>query len=190
MSQEYVVVSQIEAGKVEVRKEVWNIMYGDCLEYTKVVFTGNADEVQDYLKKNNIEEVIVKGSITTEIEKMNEVTPKKIENYNELTKEEVEALSFQEVAAHLLAVDEEMTQAVASLQEIAERYGDVDEYGLPTEAAKAKWIGSNLTDEDIEAWHEGNCTEHTRRLMDRMNVDCIQVWGSNTGTEPLSVNLC
>lgn len=78
MSQEYVVVSQIEAGKVEVREEVWNIMYGDCLEYTKVVFTGNADEVQGYLQENNIEEVIVKGLITTEqemskstVEKMN-----------------------------------------------------------------------------------------------------------------------
>lgn len=77
-----------------------------------------------------------------------------------------------------------------TLQEIAEKYGDVDEAGQPLDSAKAKWIEENLTNDDINAWHNGDCTDHVRELMTEAGVECIQIWGSNTGPEPLSVNLC
>lgn len=79
---------------------------------------------------------------------------------------------------------------MATLQEIAEKFGDIDSDGQPLDSTKVKWIEENLTGEDIEAWHSGNCTDHVRQLIDEMGVDCIQIWGSNTGTEPLSVVMC
>lgn len=79
-----------------------------------------------------------------------------------------------------------------NLQEIAKKYGDVDEQGQPLEKAKAKWIEENLTDEDIDGWHKGEVTDHTRQLMVQMGVECIQVWGGREGypVEPLRVNIC
>lgn len=56
--------------------------------------------------------------------------------------------------------------------------------------APAEYIQANLTDEGIDGWHEGEVTEHTRQLMREAGVSCIEIWGSNTGSEPLSVNIC
>jgi hypothetical protein len=55
-----------------------------------------------------------------------------------------------------------------------------------------QFFEDNLTDEDIAAWHEGELSEHAEALLEQvreMGVDAIQVWGSRTGMEPLSVNV-
>lgn len=53
-----------------------------------------------------------------------------------------------------------------------------------------EYIEANLSDEDIDAWHEGEVTDHLRQLMTEAGVECIEIWGSRTGSEPLSVNVC
>jgi len=61
-------------------------------------------------------------------------------------------------------------------------------YGLMPNATD--FIADNLTDEDIRQWHDGEMTDNVQALMDAVGVDCIQVWGSHDGLEPVSVNLC
>jgi hypothetical protein len=49
------------------------------------------------------------------------------------------------------------------------------------------YIEENLTDEDIEAWHNGELTAHVEQLMREAGVDELQIYGSHTGSEPLSI---
>lgn len=55
---------------------------------------------------------------------------------------------------------------------------------------KLQWIESQLTDQDVEAWHNGNMTSHVEQLMKEADLDCIAIWGSRKGPEPLSVTSC
>ena len=53
------------------------------------------------------------------------------------------------------------------------------------------FIEEYLTSEDVTAWHEEcTATPHVEELMEAVNTDCIQIWGSYEGPEPVSVNLC
>lgn len=51
--------------------------------------------------------------------------------------------------------------------------------------AELEEIANLLTDEDIKKWHEGKLTRNTRKLVKKYGA--FQVWGSHTGTEPLTV---
>lgn len=66
MSQVTVTRSTKEDEKFTVKNETWgNGIEGDCLDHTKdhtqVLFEGSADEVQQYLTDNGIEEVVIIG---------------------------------------------------------------------------------------------------------------------------------
>jgi len=63
-------------------------------------------------------------------------------------------------------------------------------YGPMPEEQACQFIESNLMIQDIEAWHTGEITENVQVLMNVVGLDCIQIWGSREGTEPLSVSLC
>ena len=51
----------------------------------------------------------------------------------------------------------------------------------------AERIENGLTQEDVEAWHNGELTAHVEQLMSEFDVDELQIWGSHDGNEPLSV---
>lgn len=44
-----------------IKLETWSAVYGDSLVDSEVLFSGTAQEVQDYLTQNNISEVITVG---------------------------------------------------------------------------------------------------------------------------------
>lgn len=46
-------------------------------------------------------------------------------------------------------------------------------------------IADGLTDEDIAAWHAGELSDNASALVARYGA--FQVWGSRTGSEPLSI---
>ena len=74
---------------------------------------------------------------------------------------------------------------LVTMVEMREKYGP-----MPSHNAE-DFIEDNLTCEDVQQWHEeSNATENVEALMDAVDVDCIQIWGSHDGPEPLSVNLC
>jgi hypothetical protein len=54
-------------------------------------------------------------------------------------------------------------------------------------------IQEAMTDADVDAWHEGDITEHMRNILDDFNRlmpgAAVQVWGSRNGTEPLSITI-
>ena len=54
-----------------------------------------------------------------------------------------------------------------------------------------EYFEEELTDKDVEKWHEGECTSHIESMMKECNIDSIQIWGTKdeTSPEPLSVNL-
>lgn len=56
----YYVVER-DGDKVELRYEVWQTVYGDCLINTQVVKTGTSAEIQEYLQEQDIDEVIARG---------------------------------------------------------------------------------------------------------------------------------
>lgn len=77
---------------------------------------------------------------------------------------------------------------------------DTDTGSMPEMAAQHEQINARrefakdmllaeLSDEDIEAWHAGDVTPHVEGLMNSLKVKELQVWGSRTGREPLSVIL-
>ena len=64
-------------------------------------------------------------------------------------------------------------------------------YGAMPTSNLCDFIVANLTREDVRAWHdECEMMQNVRDLLDAVGVDCIQIWGSHDGPEPLSVNLC
>lgn len=58
-----------------------------------------------------------------------------------------------------------------------------------TNDQKAEVLVDALTDEDIEAWHNGELTDHVEKLMAHLGVSEMHIWGSNVNTEPLSVKV-
>ena len=66
-----------------------------------------------------------------------------------------------------------------------------EKYGPMPAHNASSFIEEYLTSEDVTAWHE-ECTATPRveELMEAVGVDCIQIWGSYEGSEPVSVNLC
>ena len=66
-----------------------------------------------------------------------------------------------------------------------------EKYGPMPRHNATGFIADYLTDEDVTAWHEEcTATPHVEALMEAVGVDCIQIWGSHEGNEPVSVNLC
>ena len=53
--------------------------------------------------------------------------------------------------------------------------------------AQVNYIEDQITDEDIEAWHECEMTEHLEQILNDAGVSVIQIWGSRDGPEPLTV---
>lgn len=74
---------------------------------------------------------------------------------------------------------------LVNIADMRERYGPMPEHNA------CDFIADNLSAEDVRQWHEeSNATENVQALMDAVSVDCIQIWGSHDGPEPLHVNLC
>ena len=64
-------------------------------------------------------------------------------------------------------------------------------YGAMPEHNATQFVEDNLSDEDIEAWHnEQRATQNVTDLLDALKLECIQIWGSRNGPESLSINLC
>jgi len=61
-------------------------------------------------------------------------------------------------------------------------------YGPMPEHNACQFIQDNLTRQDVSAWHEDcEATPNVEDLMDAVGVECIQIWGSHDGVEPLDV---
>jgi hypothetical protein len=53
-----------------------------------------------------------------------------------------------------------------------------------------EWFEENLTDEDISTFHEDSeYTPHVEALVAQAGIEGIEIWGSRTGKEPLTVCL-
>jgi len=64
-------------------------------------------------------------------------------------------------------------------------------YGPMPEDSACDFIVENLTREDVRNWHEDcEATTNVENLMQACGVDCIQIWGSHDGPEPLHINIC
>lgn len=73
--------------------------------------------------------------------------------------------------------------------EIQVTASDYDIVPESTVQRTADAIAEQLKNKDIEAWHnEAIATPHVKALMEHYRVT-IEIWGSNTGTEPLEVKI-
>ena len=65
--------------------------------------------------------------------------------------------------------------------------------GYDLEGAVKAAIEEAMTDDDVDAWHDGTITDHMRRILDDFNRlmpgAIVHVWGSRDGNEPLSITL-
>ncbi len=80
---------------------------------------------------------------------------------------------------------------------------DADEYtvsdgafsvnGYDKTGALALAVEKAMTNSDVDAWHEGDCTDHMRSILNDVERFApgavVQVWGSRDGVEPLSVTI-
>lgn len=74
---------------------------------------------------------------------------------------------------------------LVTMADMRERYGPMPEHNA------CDFIVDHLTPDDVHQWHEeSNATENVKALMAAVGLDCIQIWGSHDGPEPLGVNLC
>lgn len=74
---------------------------------------------------------------------------------------------------------------LVTLTEMRRVYGE-----MPTGNAN-DFIASELTQEDTEQWHNNSeATQNVTDLMRAVGVDCIQIWGSLDGDEPVTVIVC
>lgn len=73
---------------------------------------------------------------------------------------------------------------LVTMADMREIYGQILEWNA------CDFIAANLTEDDVREWHDGEMTKNVEALMDAVGVDCIQIWGSHDGPEPVHVNLC
>ncbi|GAP11120.1 hypothetical protein BECAL_02305 [Bellilinea caldifistulae] len=54
-----------------------------------------------------------------------------------------------------------------------------------------EYLDNEITDADIEAWHNGELTQHMSELLDYVYLHIpdaeVQIWGSRVGSEPLHI---
>ncbi len=70
--------------------------------------------------------------------------------------------------------------------------GEIEIVSTPGSAARcylhlAETIARQLTEADIAAWHAGELTEHAATLIQKYGD--FQIWGRQTGSEPLTVKM-